>query len=181
MWRCRRDCDPDPEPRSPGLYRSSSPFDSHGHELGVPAGRVLPPHLLGHREAFRPRFTIPAVWLGAWLLQYSNPMYLELMMGAGNSRRGRRSRVKRGRPVRSRIPRSICAVPRDGGCLRSSGLWKTFSTDSSGWPRLNLRRHKHAPATSRWTLTCICTRFRRQRFYVHNRWRASTDNLIRKR
>ena len=108
-------------------------------------------------------------------------MYLELMMDAGNSRRVRRSRVKRGGPVRSRIPRSICAVPRDGGCLRSSGLWKTFSTDSSGWPRLNLRRHKHAPATSRWTLICICTRFRRQRFYVHNRLHASTDNLIRKR
>ena len=25
--------------------------------------------------------SIPAVWLGAWLLQYCNPMYLELMMG----------------------------------------------------------------------------------------------------
>ena len=25
--------------------------------------------------------SIPAVWLGAWLLQYCNPMYLELLMG----------------------------------------------------------------------------------------------------
>ena len=76
MWRCRRDCDPDPEPRSPGQFCSSSPFDRHGHELGVPAGTVLPPHPLGHREALRPRFTIPAVWLGAWLLQYCFPNVL---------------------------------------------------------------------------------------------------------